>query len=115
MTGRRAWQPPTALSVAAQLEEPLHRRLLMVEALGERARVLGSDLEEVLRRTARGRRRADKRGVKSCCAHAIPSGGRPSASVRAPHTGVTTTCESRATSAVGSSRGAGSRTASSTE
>ena len=38
-----------------------------------------------------------------------------SASVRALHTGVTTSCASGATNAVGISRGAGSRTGSSTE
>ena len=90
------------------------RRLLVVEPIGELARVVGRLRRGSPRRTARGRRRAGRRAIRSCCAHAIPIGGRPSASVRALHTGVTTSWRSVATSAVGSRRGAGSRTDSST-
>ncbi len=78
------------------------------------------------RARARARRRASRKSsthrsgssasgytrVTSCWAHAIPIGGLPSASVRAPHTGVTTSRESgrRARSAAADAAGRLTRT-----
>ena len=98
------------VAVAAELEEALDRRLLVLEALGHPAGVLGGDARGSPRGTPRGRRPAGTRARRPAGRSAMPIGGRPSASVRAPHTGATTTRRSGATSATGMSRWAGSST-----
>ena len=58
---------------------------------------------------------AAPKGFDRGWAHAMPIGGRPSASVWAPQTGATVRCRSGATSAIGIRRWAGRRTARSIE